>query len=327
MKRRDAIGAMIAGAATLGGFNKAIADTGSQLPASSLGGSRSGPLGPSDDVQTLASERPVAMIIPEASVDSEVEINHIVDGQMLNPTGPWVVSWYEGTGLMHEKRRNMLYSGHVDYWDVGPAIFWSLVDVPEGTEIQVLGDQGGEASYVIEYIERVTLSEMTAEKMQEITAPTPYEALTIITCGGEFDYNVGEYLQRDIIRARLVEGAETGTSISEEESAAPTDDSVTADQAPADAPAEDAPEGNSSETEGADEAAAATSGTATITEDGVNIRSEPTTSGTAVTAANAGDTVTITGDPVEADGYTWYPVRLEDGTEGFTVDDFLEIAP
>ena len=322
MKRRDAIGAMIAGAATLGGFSKVIADTGSQLPASSLEGSRSGPRGPSDDVQILASERPVAMIIPEANVDSEVEINHIVDGQMLNPTGPWVVSWYEGTGLLHEKRRNMLYSGHVDYWDVGPAIFWSLVNVPENTEILVLGDKGGEATYVIEYIERVTLSEMTAEKMQEITAPTPYEALTIITCGGEFDYNVGQYLQRDIIRARLVQGAESGTSISDEEAATPNEESVTADQAPS-----DAPEGNTSETQDEGEEAAASSGTATVTQDGVNIRSEPSTSGTPLTAANNGDTVTITGDPVEADGYTWYPVRLEDGTEGFTVEDFLEIAP
>lgn len=326
MKRRDAIGAMIAGAATLGGFGRAFADIGSQLPATSQDGSRSGPLGPSDDVQTLASERPVAMIIPEASVDSEVEINHIVDGQMLNPTGPWVVSWYEGTGLMHEKRRNMLYSGHVDYWDVGPAIFWTLAGVPEGTQIQVLGDKGGEATYAIEYIERVTLAEMTPEKMQEITAATPYEALTIITCGGDFDYSVGQYLQRDIIRARLVEGAESGTDISDEESAAPDEESVVADQAPEG----ETPEGNSSETEVTPEETTGSAGpatTATVTQDGVNIRSEPSTAGTAVTAANSGDVVNITGDPVEADGYVWYPVQLEDGTEGYTVEDFLEFAP
>lgn len=327
MKRRDAIGAMLAGAATLGGFGRVIADTGSQLPASSQDGSRSGPLGPSDDMQTLASERPVAMIIPDAGVDSEVEINHIVDGQMLNPTGPWVVSWYEGTGQMHEKRRNMLYSGHVDYWDVGPAIFWDLVDVPEGSEIQVLGDKGGETTYAVEYIERVTLSEMTPEKMQEITAPTPYEALTIITCGGEFDYNVGQYLQRDIIRARLIEGAESGTSISEEESAAPDEESVVADEAPAD-PAAATDSGEATEaTEEETPVSAGPATTATVTEDGVNVRSEPSTSGTAITAANAGDVVNITGATVEADGYTWYPVQLEDGSEGFIVADFLELAP
>lgn len=318
MKRRDAIGAMIAGAAAIGGVGRALADPGSQLPSTSLDGSRSGPLGPSDDVQTLASERPVAMIIPEANVDSEVEVNHIVDGQMLNPTGPWVVAWYEGTGLMHEKRRNMLYSGHVDYWDVGPAIFWTLVDVPEGTEIQVLGENGGEAKYAIEYIERVTLAEMTPEKMQEITAPTPYEALTIITCGGEFDYNVGEYLQRDIIRARLIEGSEHGMRISAEESAAPEEESVVADQAPEGQIPADAGEQDSGET--------AAAGTATVTQDGVNVRSEPSTGGTPLTAANSGDTVTITGDPVEADGYVWYPLQLEGGTEGYIVEDFLEFS-
>lgn len=323
MKRRDAIGAMLAGAAALGGINHALADVGSQLPDTSRDGFRSGPLGPSDAVQTLASERPVAMIIPDANVDSEVEINHIVDGQMLNPTGPWVVSWYEGTGLMHEKRRNMLYSGHVDYWDVGPAIFWTLVNVPEGAHIQVLGDKGGQATYAVEFIERVTLAEMTAEKMRDITAPTPYESLTIITCGGEFDYSVGQYLQRDIVRARLVE--EVGTEISEEEASATQQESVTADEPPADPDAavdsgETAPEAEPSE-------AAGPATTATVTENGVNVRSEPSTAGTPITAANSGDVVDIIGETVEADGYTWYPVRLEDGSEGFIVGDFLDLAP
>jgi hypothetical protein len=33
--------------------------------------------------------------------------------------------------------------------------------------------------------------------------------------------------------------------------------------------------------------------------------------------------VTITGDPVEADGYTWLPATLEDGTTGWIVQDFV----
>lgn len=320
MKRRDAIGAMLAGAATLGGFRQVLADVGSQLPETSQNGFRSGPLGPSDAVQTLASERPVAMIIPEAEVDSEVEVNHIVEGQMLNPTGPWVVSWYEGTGMMHEKRRNMLYSGHVDYWDVGPAIFWELAGVPEGTEIQVLGDKGGEATYAIEFIERVTLAEMTSEKMREITAPTPYEALTIITCGGEFDYNSGQYLQRDIVRARLVQGQEVGTRISEEESSAPEEEPVTADEAPADA------DTVADDDSGSEEATVAAA-TAVVTQNGVNVRPEPGTSGSPVATVSTGDEVIVTGDTVEGDGYSWYPVQLENGTEGFIVADFLELAP
>lgn len=300
--RRDVIGAMLLGATALGGLRHVAADTASTLPDASRGGSRSGPLGPSDSVQTLASERPVAMVIPDAEVDAEVETVQIVDGQMLDPSGPWVVAWYEGTGLLHERSRNMLYSGHVDYWDVGPAVFRNLANLPQGAQITVLGDKGGKAVYAVEFIERVTLAQMTPEKMQEITAPTPYETLTIITCGGEFDYNAGEYLQRDVVRARLVQGQEAGSPVG-------------ADQQPTNATTPEA------STDAGNER------TATVSQDGVNVRPDASTAQNAVAVLNNGDTVTITGEPVEAGGFTWYPIKLGDGTEGFVVADFLDIAP
>ncbi len=301
--RRDVIGAMLAGAAALGGIRHGAADSASTLPAASREGSRSGPLGPSEGAQILASERPVAMIIPDAEVDAEVETVQIVDGQMLDPSGPWVVAWYEGTGLLHERARNMLYSGHVDYWDVGPAVFRNLAAMPAGTLITVLGDKGGQAVYAIEYVERVTLAQMTPEKMQEITAPTPYEALTIITCGGEFDYNVGEYLQRDVVRARLVQGQEAGSPVG------------AGQQPAAEATTPEATGENGGEQ------------TATVTQDGVNVRPAASTAQDAIAVANNGDTVTITGEAVEAEGFTWYPVKLANGTEGFIVAEFLDIAP
>lgn len=306
--RREVIAALASGMVAAGGIRLVMADSASQLPATADTGILAGPVGPSDAMQTLASERPVAMIIADADVDAEVEINHIVDGQMLDPTGAWVVAWYEGTGMLHEKRRNMLFSGHVDYWGVGPSVFRNLAGVPEGSIIQLLGEKGGQASYAVEFVERVTLAEMTAEKMQQITAPTSFEALTIITCGGEFNYDVGEYLQRDVIRARLVSGEEVGTEIGSEDSAttpAATEEAAT--QEPA--------------------ASADTEKTATVTQDGVNVRPSASTSEDAVAVANSGDVVTITGDSVDGDGYTWYPVKLEDGTTGFIVADFLDLAP
>jgi sortase (surface protein transpeptidase) len=182
------------------------ANSGAGLPGwggSDAAGPQAGPLGLNTTV--AAGQVPAAITIPDAEIDAEVEIQQIVDGQMLDPSGPWVVSWYEQTSLIGE-RGNAVMSGHVDYWDVGPAVFWNVADLREGSEIRVVGQDGTTYIYALEYIERVSLADLTAEKINSprLVGNTDYAALTLITCGGEFDYNAGEYLSRDIIRARLV---------------------------------------------------------------------------------------------------------------------------
>jgi hypothetical protein len=71
---------------------------------------------------------------------------------------------------------------------------------------------------------------------------------------------------------------------------------------------------------------------AELTDNGVNLRSEPTTAGgdaTIVTTLNSGDQVQIIDGPTDADGYTWYQVMVLDGTnstEGWLVEDYLKAA-
>lgn len=293
---------LLASLVVLVGLSAGVAaNSGAGLPSwGSTGaeGPKAGPLG----LNTTAAKGqvPVAINIPDAEVDAEVESQQIVDGQMLDPSGPWVVAWYEQTSLIGE-RGNAVMSGHVDYWEVGPAVFWNVANLQEGAEIRVVGEDGTTYVYALEYIERVYLSELTAEDINSprLVGNTDYAALTLITCGGEFDYEAGEYLSRDIIRARLVSTDASGTQ------------------------AEAAAEENA---ESADEAEAAGSGQATVNDSDVNLRSEPSTSGDVVTTLSEGDVVTVLGDSQEAEGFVWVPVRLEDGTEGWVVEDFLDIA-
>jgi hypothetical protein len=56
---------------------------------------------------------------------------------------------------------------------------------------------------------------------------------------------------------------------------------------------------------------------------GVNMRDAPTTGGNVVGTLSDGTAVTITGDSVDADGYTWWPVKTSDGTTGYIVADYL----
>jgi len=169
---------------------------------------------------------PVAVSIPAAGVDADVETQQIVDGQMLDPSGPWIVSWYAQTALVGQ-RGNAVMAGHVDYWDVGPAVFRNVAALQPGDEIRIVGADGTTYVYVLEYIDRIYLPSITEAEIQSprLVGDTDYAALTLITCGGEFDYAAGEYLSRDIVRARLV-----GTDAS----SAPAAKTVTTSDASAD---------------------------------------------------------------------------------------------
>lgn len=64
---------------------------------------------------------------------------------------------------------------------------------------------------------------------------------------------------------------------------------------------------------------------AVTTDAGLNLRQEPATDGVIVVELNVNVEVEITGEPQEADGYVWYPVRVvQTGDEGWVVQDYLE---
>lgn len=63
---------------------------------------------------------------------------------------------------------------------------------------------------------------------------------------------------------------------------------------------------------------------AILTEDRVNMRADASTSGDIVSELPADTALTITGDAIEEDGYTWYPVEVQgSGEAGYVVDDYL----
>lgn len=61
-----------------------------------------------------------------------------------------------------------------------------------------------------------------------------------------------------------------------------------------------------------------------VTEDQVNLRSEPSVDAEIVTVLAAGDELTVTGAGVEADGYLWYPVTIAaTGEPGYIAANFI----
>jgi glutamate synthase domain-containing protein 3 len=66
-----------------------------------------------------------------------------------------------------------------------------------------------------------------------------------------------------------------------------------------------------------------------LTEDTVRIRAEGNLGGDIINTFDAGTQFQITGEAVDADGFTWYPVTLVDdpSISGWVTVDFIESAP
>jgi hypothetical protein len=161
------------------------------------GGSRPGPF---DMVRAQAVGEivaPVGLRVEAAGIDAGIEALRVVDGAMQDPTGPWVVAWYENLGTLG-MTGNVVMAGHIDFWNVGPAVFYNLAGLQPGEEAVVPGDDGNLYPYTIDWVEQFDSNTIPIE---EVIGPTGGQSLTLITCGGAFDYATGHYLQRTVARA------------------------------------------------------------------------------------------------------------------------------
>jgi LPXTG-site transpeptidase (sortase) family protein len=172
-------------------------DTG-EMPTT--GGLRPGPVGQNPPTQSRRGVTPVAIKIETAQVDSEIEQVNIVNGVMQNPSGPYIVAWYRGTGKLGESN-NIVMSGHVDYYNAPNAVFQYLEQLQEGDKIEVTGSNGETYTYTVEWVRNYEVASLDQNAIDEIVGNTGDEKLTLITCSGTFDPNKGEYDTRFVVRA------------------------------------------------------------------------------------------------------------------------------
>ncbi len=159
---------------------------------------------PEAEPEPVEGVAPVALQVPSVGVDAPIELGAVVDGVMMDPSGAWVVSWYEPLGKVGEGG-NVVMAGHVDYWNVGPAVFWDVRYLPAGEIIRVVGEDGKNYEYAVQWTQSYLADQLTPEVIQnDIVGDTGEETLTLITCGGEFDPATGEYNERWVVRANLI---------------------------------------------------------------------------------------------------------------------------
>ena len=129
------------------------------------------------------------------------------DGQMPNPDGAGDVVWYDfgalpglgGIPLPEGSGGNVVLAGHVDYINVGPAVFWDLHTLEPGDEIQIQLADGTLARYAVEFNKVV---DPNADDWSSLVQATADESVTLITCSGEF--SGGHYSNRQIVWGRRI---------------------------------------------------------------------------------------------------------------------------
>ena len=156
---------------------------------------------PSTPLPTLPtpSNSPLArLVIRKAKVDAPVVTLSIDEnGVMQSPGNAYDVAWYDfsarpGTGS------NVVFSGHVDYHDVGAAVFWNLRDLQPGDLIEVRLDDGTVYHYSVSALNCMPVGEAP---INQIVGPTQSEVVTLITCCGTFNSSTRQYDRRLVVRA------------------------------------------------------------------------------------------------------------------------------
>lgn len=149
-------------------------------------------------------DAPIArLVIPDAEVDAQVVTMGVdAQGVMEAPNNGYDVAWYDfsarpGWG------GNAVFAAHVDYYNIGPAVFWHLKDLEQGDIVEIHLTDGTVLRYAVTVKQQY---DAATAPVQEIVGPTPTETLTMITCSGTFNSGTSQYDKRLVVRAeRIVE--------------------------------------------------------------------------------------------------------------------------
>jgi hypothetical protein len=145
---------------------------------------------------------PIALRVPAISVDAPVVIVGLEpDGAMEIPSDVRTVGWYEpfpGAGVIPGERGTAVIAGHVDSRVQGRGAFWPLRELRPGDVVEVLHEDGTSTRWRVDDVVRYPKTDIPIE---EIFTFDGDERLALITCGGEFDRSLGEYLDNYVVFA------------------------------------------------------------------------------------------------------------------------------
>ena len=120
-------------------------------------------------------------------------------GQMEVPDNVDEVGWYR-FGPTPGQPGSSVLAAHVDLYGEGPGVFYNLDRLLPGDSISVLFEGGETTTFVVTSSERVPKGGLAVES---IFSQDGEPVLTLITCGGAFNYSSRTYDDNVVVTAQL----------------------------------------------------------------------------------------------------------------------------
>jgi hypothetical protein len=147
----------------------------------------------------LSASSPTRIRLPALGVTSRImELGLQRDGSMEVPPGAYPVGWYDGSPTPGELGPAVL-AGHVD-WEGEPGAFSGLRALRPGDTVVVDRADGTVATFRVDRVEK---HQKDAFPTEEVYGDIDHAGLRLITCGGAFDEDSGDYEDNVIVFARL----------------------------------------------------------------------------------------------------------------------------
>ena len=146
-----------------------------------------------------AAVPPVRVTVPDAGIDIAVEpVGVLGNGEMELPADTSIAGWYEYGPDPASATGATILAAHVDSLVYGLGPFSRLRGLAAGAPVSVTTADGVVHEYTIESIARVAKQEIALDTVFDRTGPAH---LVLMTCGGQFDYETGHYLDNILATA------------------------------------------------------------------------------------------------------------------------------
>jgi LPXTG-site transpeptidase (sortase) family protein len=149
---------------------------------------------------TVPPTHPRELTIKKLGVDANILPVDATNGVLDAPGSAWDVGWYDKSSLPGSGTGALLIDGHVNDALGTPGVFYSLANLEKGDEIGLERGDGQKLAYSVTSVQDVPLGKVDMTAALRSSEPGK-EGLTLITCGGTYDYSKKTYDHRILVFA------------------------------------------------------------------------------------------------------------------------------